>query len=182
MKAFLALSRAIDLLNELVGKSVAWLILASILISATNAVTRKAFNLSSNAWLEAQWYLFSAAFLLGSAWTLMSNEHVRVDLVYSRLGRRAQIVVDIIGTVLLLLPFCVVVVWMSWPVFLAKLASGETSNNTGGLILWPAWMLIPVGYTLLGLQGISELIKRIAWLRGDLPDPVVQADAAAAEL
>lgn len=182
MKAFLALSRAIDLLNELVGKSVAWLILASILISATNAVTRKAFNLSSNAWLEAQWYLFSAAFLLGSAWTLMSNEHVRVDLVYSRLGRRAQIVVDIIGTVLFLLPFCVVVVWMSWPVFLAKLASGETSNNTGGLILWPAWMLIPVGYTLLGLQGISELIKRIAWLRGDLPDPVVQADAAAAEL
>ncbi|TWI28193.1 TRAP transporter small permease subunit [Paracoccus sulfuroxidans] len=182
MKAFLALSRAIGLLNELVGKSVAWLILASILISATNAVTRKAFNLSSNAWLEAQWYLFSAAFLLGSAWTLMSNEHVRVDLVYSRLGRRAQIVVDIIGTVLFLLPFCVVVVWMSWPVFLAKLASGETSNNTGGLILWPAWMLIPVGYTLLGLQGISELIKRIAWLRGDLPDPVVQADAAAAEL
>lgn len=182
MKAFLALSRAIDLLNELVGKSVAWLILASILISATNAVTRKAFNLSSNAWLEAQWYLFSAAFLLGSAWTLMSNEHVRVDLIYSRLGRRAQIVVDIIGTVLFLLPFCVVVVWMSWPVFLAKLASGETSNNTGGLILWPAWMLIPVGYTLLGLQGISELIKRIAWLRGDLPDPVVQADAAAAEL
>lgn len=182
MKAFLALSRVIDVMNEFIGKSVAWLILASVLISAINAVTRKAFNLSSNAWLEAQWYLFSAAFLLASAWTLMSNEHVRVDLLYSRLGRRKQIIVDIIGTVLFLLPFCVIVVWLSWPVFLAKLASGETSNNTGGLILWPAWMLIPVGYTLLGLQGISELIKRIAWLRGDLPDPVVQADAAAAEL
>lgn len=182
MNALISFSRAIDRMNGFIGKSVAWLILASILISAINAVTRKAFNLSSNAWLEAQWYLFSAAFLLASAWTLMSNEHVRVDLFYSRISRRSQIIVDIIGTILFLLPFCVVVVWLSWPVFLAKFASGETSNNTGGLVLWPAWLLIPIGYTLLGLQGISELIKRIAWLRGDLPDPVIQADAAAAEL
>ena len=182
MKALIALSRAIDSVNQLVGKTVAWLILTSILISATNAVTRKAFNLSSNAWLEAQWYLFCAAFLLASAWTLMSNEHVRVDLLYSRLSRRAQIFVDIIGTLLFLLPFCAIVVWLSWPVFEAKFASGETSNNTGGLILWPAWLLIPVGYTLLGFQGISELIKRIAYLRGNLADPVLEADAAAAEL
>lgn len=182
MTALISLSRAIDRVNELIGKAVAWLILASIVISATNAVSRKAFSLSSNAWLEAQWYLFSAAFLLASAWTLMSNEHVRVDLLYSRMKRRGQIYVDIIGTVLFLLPFCVIVVWLSWPVFMAKLASGETSNNTGGLVLWPAWMLIPIGYTSLGIQGISELIKRIAWLRGDLPDPVLVADADAAEL
>ena len=182
MTALISLSRAIDKANELIGKAVAWLILASIIISATNAVSRKAFSLSSNAWLEAQWYLFSAAFLLASAWTLMSNEHVRVDLLYSRIGRRGQIYIDIVGTVLFLLPFCLIVVWLSWPVFLAKLASGESSNNTGGLVLWPAWMLIPLGYTSLGIQGISELIKRIAWLRGDLPDPVQVADADAAEL
>lgn len=182
MRALISLSRLIDSVNEAIGKLVAWAIMASILISATNAITRKAFNLSSNAWLEAQWYLFSAAFLLASAWTLMKQEHVRVDLFFGRLSRRGQIIVDIIGTVLFLLPFCWIVVQLSWPVFLTKLASGETSNNTGGLVLWPAWALIPAGYFLLGLQGISELIKRFAYLSGALPDPVVLADATAAEL
>lgn len=182
MQALISLSRVIDQINETIGKIVAWAIMASILISTLNAISRKAFNISSNAWLEAQWYLFSAAFLLASAWTLMKNEHVRVDLLFGRMSRRAQIIVDIIGTVLFLLPFCVIVVDLSWPVFMAKLASGETSNNTGGLLLWPAWALIPAGYFLLGVQGISELIKRVAYLTGALPDPVTLADETAAQL
>ncbi|MGH6860528.1 MAG: TRAP transporter small permease subunit, partial [Phyllobacterium sp.] len=134
MPAALALSRAIDAFSTFVGKSVAWLILAAVLISAINATTRKLFSLSSNAWLEAQWYLFSAAFLLAAAYTLLNSEHVKVDLIYSHLPRRAQIWIDIFGTIFFLFPFCLITIYLSWPIVLSKIASSEMSNNTGGLI------------------------------------------------
>lgn len=177
MTMLLALSRLIDRISTFVGKAVSWLLLVAVLISAGNAVMRKAFSLSSNAWLEAQWYLFSAVFLLAAAWTLQRSEHVKVDLVYGALPRRAQLWIDILGTIFFLFPFCLITIWLAWPVVLAKFASGEVSNNTGGLIQWPVWALLPVGFGLLALQGVSELIKRIAILRGDIPDPVAVADA-----
>jgi TRAP-type mannitol/chloroaromatic compound transport system permease small subunit len=182
MSGLLSLSRAIDALTTFIGKSVSWLLLVAVLISAVNAVTRKLFNLSSNAWLEAQWYLFSAVFLVAAAYTLLSSEHVKVDLVYGRLPRKAQLWVEIIGTLLFLFPFCLITIYLSWPIVMSKFASGEVSNNTGGLLLWPVWALIPIGFGLLTLQGVSELIKRIAILRGDMPDAVALADAEAQTL
>ncbi|MGR9173503.1 TRAP transporter small permease subunit [Hyphomicrobiales bacterium] len=182
MAGLLALSRAIDAINTFFGKAVSWLLLLAVLISAVNATTRKLFNLSSNAWLEAQWYLFSAAFLVAAAWTLMSNEHVKVDLVYGRLSRRAQLWIEVLGTIFFLFPFCLITIYLSWPTVLEKFSTGEISNNTGGLILWPVWAMIPLGFGLLTLQGVSELIKRIAILRGDLPDAIAIADAEAQTL
>jgi len=176
------LSRAIDAANNFIGKSVSWLILVAVLISAINAVSRKLFNLSSNAWLEAQWYLFSAVFLIAAGYTLLHSEHVKVDLLYSRYSRRTQLLVEIFGTIFFLLPFCLITIYLSWPIVEAKIASGETSNNTGGLVLWPVWLLIPIGFGLLALQGISELIKRIAILQGRIPDTVAIEDAEAQAL
>src|SRR5690606_16384992 len=182
MSVLLALSRAIDAANNIIGKSVSWLILVAVLISAINAVSRKLFNVSSNAWLEAQWYLFSAVFLIAAGYTLLHSEHVKVDLLYSRYSRRTQLLVEIFGTIFFLLPFCLITIYLSWPIVEAKIASGETSNNTGGLVLWPVWVLIPIGFGLLALQGISELIKRIAILQGRIPDTVAIEDAVAREL
>ena len=182
MPFLLALSRAIDAVSNFVGKAISWLLLAAIVISALNAISRKVFSVSSNAWLESQWYLFSAVFLIAAGYTLLANEHVKVDLIYGKLPRKGQIIVDIFGTIFFLMPFCLITVYLSWPVFLQKFASGEVSNNTGGLLQWPAWLLIPIGFGLLALQGVSELIKRIAILRGDIPDPVAEADAEAAAL
>jgi TRAP-type mannitol/chloroaromatic compound transport system permease small subunit len=182
MSGLLALSRGIDRLNTVIGKAVSWLLLLAVLISAINAVTRKLFDLSSNAWLEAQWYLFSAAFLIAAGYTLLNNEHVKVDLVYGQLPRRAQLWIEVLGTIFFLFPFCFITIYLSWPTVLAKFASGEVSNNTGGLVLWPVWALIPIGFGLLAVQGASELIKRVAILRGNIPDPVTTADAEAAAL
>jgi TRAP-type mannitol/chloroaromatic compound transport system permease small subunit len=182
MSGLLAVSRAIDAMNTFFGKAVSWLLLAAVLISAINAVTRKLFNLSSNAWLEAQWYLFSAAFLLAAAWTLLSSEHVKVDLVYGQLPRRAQLWIEVFGTIFFLMPFCLITIYLSWPIVIAKYVSGEVSNNTGGLVLWPVWAMIPIGFGLLALQGLSELIKRLAILSGALPDAVALADAEAQAL
>lgn len=182
MTAFLSVSRAIDAMNTFLGKAVSWLLLAAVLISAINAVTRKLFNLSSNAWLEAQWYLFSAAFLLAAAWTLLSSEHVKVDLVYGQLSRRKQLWIEVFGTIFFLLPFCLITIYLSWPLVLSKFQSGEVSNNTGGLVLWPVWAMIPLGFGFLALQGVSELIKRIAILRGAMLDAVALADAEAQTL
>lgn len=173
MQGLLSISRGIDALNSRIGRWVAWLILASVLVSAANAGMRKAFDVSSNAWLELQWYLFSAVFLLASAYTLCSSEHIRIDIVYNVWSRRVQLWIDLIGTILFLLPFTVIMVWLSWPVFMDKFVTGETSPNAGGLVLWPVWLLVPLGFVLLLLQGISELIKRIAYIRGELPDPGV---------
>lgn len=182
MPGLLSLSRAIDALNTFIGKAVAWLLLAAVLISSINAVTRKLFNLSSNAWLEAQWYLFSAVFLIAAAYTLLSSEHVKVDLVYGHMSRKVQLWVDVLGTIFFLFPFCLITIYLSWPIVVSKFLSGEVSNNTGGLLLWPVWALIPIGFGLLALQGVSELIKRIAILRGDMPDATALADVEAQTL
>lgn len=177
MGALLGFSRVIDGLNTVVHKTVMWLVLVAILISAGNAITRKLFNLSSNAFLEAQWYLFSAVFLLAAGYTLFRGEHVKIDLFYGRLTRRKQVWIDILGTLFFLFPFCIITVLIVWPVVLDKIATGETSANAGGLIMWPVWALIPVGFALLFLQGVSELIKRIAFLTGAGPDPLAAHEA-----
>jgi TRAP-type mannitol/chloroaromatic compound transport system permease small subunit len=171
MAGLLALSRAIDRLNEFIGKWVGWLILASILISAVNAVVRKAFNMSSNSWLELQWYLFGAAFLLAAAYTLKQNEHIRIDIVYGLWSRRVQHWIDLFGHVFFLMPFVLLMIYYFVPYFLLSFRTQEVSTNAGGLIIWPAKFLLLLGFFLLGLQGISEIIKKIAVMRGAMEDP-----------
>jgi TRAP-type mannitol/chloroaromatic compound transport system permease small subunit len=168
----LALSRLIDGLNDRVGKAVYWLILVAVLVSAGNAVVRYALNTSSNAWLEIQWYLFSAVFLLCSGYTLLKNEHIRIDIVVGRFSVRTQTWIDIVGTVFFLLPMTVIILWLSWPMVTDSYLRHEISGDAGGLLRWPAKALIPLGFLLLTLQGLSELIKRIYFLMGRAPDPV----------
>lgn len=172
MELALKLSRAIDALNERVGRGVLWLVLVAVLVSAANAVMRKAFNLSSNAFLEVQWYLFSAIFLLCAGYTLLRNEHVRIDLLSAHCTPRTRAWIDLLGTLLFLLPMALILLRMSWPVFVAAWTSGEMSANAGGLVRWPVKLLMPIGFALLALQGLSELIKRIAFLAGRGPDPL----------
>jgi TRAP-type mannitol/chloroaromatic compound transport system permease small subunit len=172
MQGLLKLPRAIDWLNAQVGKYAIWLILAATVISAVNAVVRKVFNMSSNAFLEVQWYLFAWSFLIAAGYTLLHREHVRIDVVNSRLSKRKQVWIDIIGFAFFLTPLCLTVLYLSTPVVLQMYQSGETSGNSGGLIRWPVWAALPVGFMLLMLQGWSELIKRIAFLRGQGPDPM----------
>lgn len=171
MAGLLGLSRAIDAFNEFVGKWVGWLILLSILISATNAIVRKTLNTSSNAWLEAQWYLFGAAFLLAAAYTLKQNEHIRIDIIYGMFSRRVQHWIDLLGHLFFLMPFVILMITYFIPYFLLSFRSGEVSTNAGGLIIWPAKLLLLVGFVLLGIQGVSEIIKKIAVMRGDMEDP-----------
>jgi len=171
MKLLLALSRAIDTLNEHVGRLTYWLILAAVLISAGNAVVRYSINMSSNAWLEIQWYLFSFVFLFCAGYTLLHNQHVRIDVISGQLSGRARAWIDIFGTVFFLMPMAIAIMWLSWPVFLDAYRSGEVSTNAGGLTVWPGRLMLPLGFFLLILQGISELIKRVAFLRGVIPDP-----------
>jgi len=177
----LQLSRLIDKLSEWVGKSVAWLVLAAVLISAGNAIVRKVFNNSSNALLEVQWYLFAAVFLLAAGYTLMRQEHVRIDVVMSRFSKRTQIWIDIIGICCFLLPFVWVSTSLAMPLVIKAIHSGEMSENAGGLIRWPVYALLPLGLVLLGIQGISELIKRVAFLKGLIPDPTKKQQAKSAE-
>lgn len=181
MQALLRLSRAIDWLNSQVGKYVLWLILASTVISGINAVVRKVFNYSSNAFLEVQWYLFAAAFLLAAGYTLLQGEHVKVDVVSSRLSKRAQIWIDILGFGLFLTPVCLAVLWYGVPFFMQGYQSNEMSSNAGGLIRWPVYAMIPLGFTLLLLQGWSELIKRLAFLQGLIDDPTAKKTEKTAE-
>jgi TRAP-type mannitol/chloroaromatic compound transport system permease small subunit len=181
MGALLKLSQGIDRLNAFVGRWVIWLILGSTVISALNAIVRKTFNTSSNAYLEVQWYLFAAAFLLAAGYTLLNGEHVKIDVVSSHLAKRKQIWIDIIGFTLFLTPMCLVILYFGVPFFLQGFHSGEMSNNAGGLIRWPVYLMIPIGFTLLLLQGWSELIKRIAFLQGRIPDPTQKLVAKTAE-
>lgn len=181
MKALLALSRAIDALNERVGRAVTWLVLLSVVISSGNAVVRKLFDVSSNAWLEIQWYLYSVVFLVGAGWTLLHNEHIRIDVIYGRFSQRTRTWIDIFGTVFFLIPMALLILYESIPWAILAITSGENSSNAGGLILWPAKILVPIGFVLLLLQGISELIKRIAFLRGEGPDPAERVHERSAE-
>lgn len=181
MPALLQLSRLIDRLNELVGRSVSWLVLAAVLISAINAVVRKAFNFSSNAYLEVQWYLFAAVFLLAAGYTMLRQEHVKIDVILSRFTKRTQIKIEIFGILAFLMPFAFVVIVLVWPLVTRAYVSGEMSSNAGGLIRWPVYALVPIGFALLALQGVSELIKRIGFLMGLCDDPTKKKQAKTAE-
>jgi TRAP-type mannitol/chloroaromatic compound transport system permease small subunit len=181
VSSLLSLSRLIDSLNERMGQTFYWLILATVLISATNAVVRKVFNYSSNGLLEIQWYLFSTIFLFLAGYTLLRNEHVRIDVISGRLSKRAQTWIDILGTVFFLFPMAFLLMWLSWPVFTEAYQRHEVSTNAGGLIIWPARLLVPIGFFLLLLQGVSELIKRVAFLKGLIPDPSEKHVAKTAE-
>jgi TRAP-type mannitol/chloroaromatic compound transport system permease small subunit len=171
MQALLKFSKAVDWLNAQVGKYVIWLILASTVISAVNAIVRKVFNTSSNAYLEVQWYLFAAAFLLAAGYTLFNGEHVKIDVIYHRLPKRTQMWIDVFGFVVFLTPVCFAILWFGIPFFLNGWRSGEMSSNAGGLIRWPVYLMMPLGLSLLLLHCWSELIKRIAFLRGLIEDP-----------
>ncbi|HZQ71954.1 MAG TPA: TRAP transporter small permease subunit [Burkholderiales bacterium] len=168
MRKLLLFSLAIDRVNEKLGLVADVLVFLSCLISAGNAFSRYAFSLSSNAWLEIQWYMFGALVMLGASYTLKRNEHVRVDIVYANLSTRKQIGVDIFGTILFLLPATLIMTYLSWPVFYNSWIEGEISVNAGGLVRWPIKIFLPLGFALLSLQGISELIKRIAMLTGHM--------------
>jgi len=169
MRVLLRLAFAIDRMNERIGKSVAWLGLAAVVVCTANAVARYAFNLASNGWLELQWYFNSAVFLLIAAYALKRNEHVRIDVINGRLSARAQAWIDIFGSVVMLLPAVAIIAWYSWPSLVNSFEIREYSSDPGGLIRWPVRLLIPVAFTLLGVQAVSEIIKRVAFLKGLIP-------------
>ena len=171
MPAMLAFSRMIDAINERLGKAMGWFILAAVIVSSVNALVRFSINRSSNSWLELQWYLFGAVVLLGAAYTFKANEHIRIDILSSRLSQRTRNWIDVVGHVLFLMPLCLIIIWLGWPFFLRSFAQGEVSSSAGGLIVWPAKLLGPLGFTILFVQSISELIKRIAVIKGLIADP-----------
>ena len=181
MKFLFAISRAIDALNERIGGTVLWLTLIVVLVSAGNAVTRKAFHMSSNAWLELQWYLFGAIFLLAAGYTYLRNEHVRVDVLAARFPARVQVTIEALGIVFFLFPAAALIFWLSLPYFYESWRLQELSSNTGGLIRWPAKLLIPVGFGLLILSGVSRLIKCVAFLVGKGPNPMITTQIKTAE-
>ena len=181
MNPLLSLSRLIDKTSTGIGKLTMWLILATTLISAGNAIVRKAFDMSSNALLEIQWYLFAAVFLLSAGYGFLKNSHVRIDFISSKLSYRARNWIDVVGIVAVLMPFCLIMIALSWPLFTKALASGEMSQNAGGLIRWPVYGLVPLGFALLLLQGVSELIKRVAFLTGAGPDVLESEDTKSDE-
>ncbi|NHZ95700.1 TRAP transporter small permease subunit [Massilia sp. CCM 8734] len=166
MSLFVVLSRAIDTLNEKIASVVSWALLAAVIICAGNALIRYIFHTSSNSWLEIQWYLYGAMFMLASAYTLKRDEHVRIDVIVGRFSKRTQVWIDILGFLLFLLPVSLLILWYSIPFARISIESGEMSSNAGGLIVWPAKLLIPVAFALIILQGLSEIMKRIAYLAG----------------
>jgi TRAP-type mannitol/chloroaromatic compound transport system permease small subunit len=166
LQVLLRISRAIDAFNKAAGIVATIAVFVACAVSAGNAALRYGFSISSNAWLEIQWYMFGATVLLGAAYTLAKNEHVRIDIIYGHVSMRTQLWIDIAGMILFLLPTCVIVGWVSWPLFSNSYAIGEISSNAGGLIRWPVKLLLPVGFALLGLQSLSEVVKRIAALQG----------------
>ncbi len=181
MNFLMAISKRIDAFSEWMGRWVAWLVLLAVLISAGNAVMRKAFNMSSNGFLEIQWYLFAAVFLLASGYTLLRQEHVRIDVISGRFSKRTQIWIDIIGLCVFLLPFALIIIRLSMPLVLNAYATQEVSSNAGGLLRWPVFALLPLGMLVLSIQAVSELIKRIAFLKGMIPDPSKKAGSKTAE-
>jgi len=176
MQSLLRVSRIIDAISERIGNALIWLLLATVLVSTVNAVVRKVFSIGSNAWLELQWYLFAAVFLLGAGYAFLHNAHVRIDFVSARLSARGRNWVDIIGIVAFLAPLCWLLLTLSWPLFVNAWTTGEMSQNAGGLIRWPVQLMIPLGMVLLLAQAGSELIKRIAFLKGLIPDPLAHGE------
>lgn len=172
MQALLKMSEGVDALGTQIGRVIRWLVLGSVLISAGNAIIRKIFNISSNAFLEIQWYLFAGVFLLGAGFAFMRNVHVRIDFISSKLSKRTNTIIDIAGIIVFVIPLCAIMVWLSWPLFASAWSTGEMSQNAGGLIRWPAYLLMPLGFGLLLLQALSELVKRIAYLRGLRDEPM----------
>jgi TRAP-type mannitol/chloroaromatic compound transport system permease small subunit len=182
VKGLLRLSSVIDTVNTQIGRKAAWLILLAVIVATVNAIIRKVFNVSSNAWLELQWMLFGAVFLLCASWTLKVKEHIRIDIVNSALPKKVQQWIDLIGHTLFLMPFCLLMVYHSWPFFLRSYAINEQSLSAGGLPQWPAKGLVVIGFVMLAFQGVSEIIKQIAIMRGDLEDEeTLKGHAAAAE-
>ncbi|MFN3496602.1 MAG: TRAP transporter small permease subunit [Hydrogenophaga sp.] len=182
MPLLLRLSRLIDAFSDLIGKLAMWLILAATLISAGNAIIRKTLGTSSNAWLEIQWYLFAAVFMLGGGYAFLRNAHVRIDFISGKFSARTRNWIDVGGIVIFLFPLCYMMATLGWPVFYNAWVSGEMSSNSGGLIRWPVYFLIPLGFAFLALQGASELIKRIAFLTGHGPDILSHTGPSEAEL
>ena len=176
MGALLRLSAGIDRLNEWIGKLIMWLILGAVVISAGNATLRKAFNIGSNAWLEIQWYLFAGVFMLGVGYVMLKNAHVRIDFISSKLSKRTNAIIDAVGIVVFTIPLSILMIDYAWPVFVRSLTTGEMSQNAGGLIRWPVWLLLPVGFAILLLQSSSELIKRIAFIKGLRSEPFSDVD------
>jgi len=170
MTPLLSLSRLIDGMTNIIGRTMMWFLLATTLISASNAIIRKVFNISSNAFLEIQWYLFAAVFMLGSGYAFLKNAHVRIDFISSKFSARGRNIVDVIGIIVFVFPLCYLMVKLSWPVFENAWVSGEMSSNAGGLVRWPVYGVIPLGFVILAIQAVSELIKRVAFLTGNGPD------------
>jgi TRAP-type mannitol/chloroaromatic compound transport system permease small subunit len=181
MQALLRLCRPIDALSVWMGRLAMVFVLVTTIVSAGNAVMRKAFDISSNALLEVQWYLFAGVFMLAAGYTLLRNAHVRIDFVSARLSARTRNWVDVVGILLVLVPFCLICIYLSWPLFAGAWTSGEMSQNAGGLVRWPVYLLMPLGFALLLLQGLSELVKRIAFLRGTGPDTLAHDEKSAEE-
>jgi TRAP-type mannitol/chloroaromatic compound transport system permease small subunit len=179
--ALLSVSRLIDSVNEWIGKLTMWLVLAAVIISAGNATLRKAFNIGSNAWLEIQWYLFGAVFMLGVGYVMLKNAHVRIDFISSKLSKRTNAIIDAIGIVVFTIPLALIMIDLGWPMFERAWTTGEMSQNAGGLVRWPAWALLPLGFAILLLQAASELIKRIAFITGHLAEPFSVEDGKSEE-
>ena len=181
MGALLKVSKLIDSVNEWIGKLTMWLVLAAVIISAGNATLRKMFNIGSNAWLEIQWYLFAGVFMLGVGYVMLKNAHVRIDFISSKLSKRTNAIIDAIGIVVFTLPLALIMVNLGWPMFERAWTTGEMSQNAGGLIRWPAWALLPLGFAILALQAVSELIKRIAFITGHIDEPFSVEDGKSEE-
>jgi TRAP-type mannitol/chloroaromatic compound transport system permease small subunit len=179
--ALLKLSGAIDRLSEWIGKFAMWLVLGAVVISAGNAMLRKAFNIGSNAWLEIQWYLFAGVFMLGVGYVMLKNAHVRIDFVSSKLSKRTNAIIDAVGIVVFTIPLAVIMIDLGWPLFRQAVTSGEMSQNAGGLIRWPVWGLLPLGFAILLAQAVSELIKRIAFVTGHVAEPFTIEEGKSAE-
>jgi TRAP-type mannitol/chloroaromatic compound transport system permease small subunit len=182
MQALLTFSRGVDWLTERIGRSVCWLLLFAVFVSTVNAIVRKTFNVSSNAYLEAQWYMFAAIFMLGAGYVFLHDQHVRIDVIANKLSRRAQVWIDVVGIAVFLVPLCGFVIWTSLPSLITAWQTQEVSANPGGLIRWPLYALVPIGFGLLALQSCSELIKRVGFLTGAGPDPHAKPEVTDEEL
>jgi TRAP-type mannitol/chloroaromatic compound transport system permease small subunit len=179
MNALLAFSRGVDWFTERVGRGLFWLLLLAVIVSALNAISRYTLGIASNAWLELQWYLFAAIFMLGAGYVFLHDQHVRIDVLAGRLPRKAQVWIDVVGIVVFLIPLCLFVIWSSWPPVARAIETWEISPNPGGLLRWPLYILVPIGFTLLAMQSLSELFKRLAFLTGRGPDPHAKPELSA---